>query len=171
MSLAQLVHDLNQFLQIPDSGEKTPSQPLPNCTANLEFNWETADSFSSPDAPPLLKDFGLRPGLERLFGSLPSLALSLSASNPSPFGDVKINTSQSKSFSISNSSGCDVYISSSGTPSGFTVFPTSTTISGNGSYSFTVTFTPTFEQNYSGYINFSGGSSSTSAYVSGRGVK
>lgn len=178
MVLAQLIRDLNQALNA--SGPVVSEEPVPAaCSASIAVRFDsdlppappTLDAFlAGPDAAQASQSMGVMSGMARLFGVLPPIFASISASSSSLyFGDVKVNSSTSKSFSISNNSDCPVDVSSSGTPSGFSMFPTSTRISANSSASFTVTFNPSFEQSYSGYINFSPGVTSVS--VSGRGVK
>jgi len=100
--------------------------------------------------------------------AIPLASVSVGSSSMS-FGDVRIGSSSSQSFTITNNSDCPVNYSVSGTPYGFSISSSGGTLSAHSSTSISVTFNPGYEQNYSGYINVSPNGSSVS--VSGRGVK
>jgi hypothetical protein len=82
------------------------------------------------------------------------------------FPDTRLGASANRYFTITNPNCCSMNYSLS-VPYGFSVSPNSGTIPANGSASISVTFTPYYAQNYTGYINVS---PQGSVAVSGRGV-
>ncbi len=128
----------------------------------FEKSWSKLET-AVPTAAALLRS-------ARIFEVKTAVAASLTSSTSTiSFGDVKVNnTSPARYFSLTNSSACPVNYSIS-TPYGFYSSPTSGTVQANSSASISVTFNPTYEQNYSGYVNITPGTASV--YVSGKGVK
>jgi len=109
------------------------------------------------------------PGL----GALRLLAISLAdwvnvSANPNSlyFGDVNLYSSKTRYFNINNTGDCKARISLS-SPYGFSVNPGSTTVAAGSSKSVNVTFSPSAEQSYSGYVS---GNHGISVYVQGNGV-
>ncbi|MCC7344277.1 MAG: choice-of-anchor D domain-containing protein [Deltaproteobacteria bacterium] len=85
------------------------------------------------------------------------------------FGDQRINTSNTRYFTINNPNCCAVNYTISGGAYGFTLSSSGGTIPANGSVSVSVTFTPTNEQYYSGSISVSPGGAGVN--FSGRGIR
>lgn len=109
------------------------------------------------------------PGL----GALRLLAISLAdwvnvSANPNSlyFGDVNLYSSKTRYFNINNNGDCKARVSLT-SPYGFSVNPGSTTIAAGSSQSVNVTFSPSAEQTYSGYVS---GNHGISVYVQGTGV-
>ena len=84
------------------------------------------------------------------------------------FGDVRVNSSVSQSFTIRNPNSCPVNYTIAGGAYGFTLSNSGGTIPANGSVSVTVTFTPYNAQYYSGSASVSPGGAGVT--MSGRGV-
>lgn len=84
------------------------------------------------------------------------------------FGDVRLNTSVSQTFTIRNPNSCPVNFTISGGGYGFSLSSSGGTIPANGSMSVTVTFTPYNAQYYSGSASISPGGAGVT--MSGRGV-
>ncbi len=85
------------------------------------------------------------------------------------FSDTKVGSSSSDSFYINNPSDCPLRYTVGSPPSGFSLSTSGGTIPARSSVSVSVTFSPSYEQDYSGYINITPGSSSV--YVKGKGKK
>ncbi|MCE9625474.1 MAG: hypothetical protein K8R69_08505 [Deltaproteobacteria bacterium] len=84
------------------------------------------------------------------------------------FGDVRVNSSVTQYFRISNPNCCAVNYTISGGGYGFSLSTSGGTIPANGSVSVAVTFTPYVAQNYSGSVSISPSGSGVS--FTGRGV-
>lgn len=84
------------------------------------------------------------------------------------FGDVRINTSSIRYYTINNPNCCPVNYTIAGGGYGFTLSSSGGTIPANGSVSISVTFLPYQVQSYSG--SFSVNPGSASIMLSGRGV-
>lgn len=84
------------------------------------------------------------------------------------FGDQRVNTSNTRYFTISNPNCCPVNYTISGGGYGFSLSTSGGTIPANGSVSVGVTFTPYNAQSYSGSVSISPGGTGVS--FSGRGV-
>ena len=84
------------------------------------------------------------------------------------FGDVRINTLQTRYFTITNSNSCSVSYTIAGGGYGFSVSSSGGTLPANNSVSFSITFSPYLVQSYSGSISISPGG--TGITLSGRGV-
>jgi len=88
---------------------------------------------------------------------------------PIYFGDVHLNTSVTRYFTISNPNCCPVDYSVGGGAYGFSITPTSGQVPANGSVSISITFTPYYAQYYSGYASVSPGGGTVN--FTGRGVQ
>ena len=84
------------------------------------------------------------------------------------FGDVRVNTSVSQTFTIRNPNCCPVNYTIAGGAYGFSLSSSGGTIPANGSVSVTVTFTPYNAQYYSGTASVSPGGAGVT--MNGRGV-
>jgi len=155
------------------SNQRTPSNPSeevpqPLCASAGPSQFEPLGASALKAV--LQSDSGGFRGL-RIFGN-EAIPLSVSTSVSSlSFGSIKVGSSSSLSFTISNNSDCPMNFSISGTPYGFSVSSTGGSISARSSQSISVTFSPSYEQSYSGYLNISAGGSSASVYLTGQGVK
>lgn len=90
------------------------------------------------------------------------------------FGDVIVGeTPNQKSFTITNSGNSDLSITAITVPVGYTVTPTSGTVTPAGTLNVQVTFTPTAPQDYNGNATISSNSTSgtNTIAITGRGVK
>lgn len=82
------------------------------------------------------------------------------------FGKVNLFASSSRSFHLNNNGDCRARVNLS-SPYGYSVNPSATSINAGQSSSISVTFSPTNEQYYSGYVS---GNHGISVYVHGQGV-
>lgn len=82
------------------------------------------------------------------------------------FGKVNLFSSTSRSFHLNNNGDCRARVNLS-SPYGYSVNPSATTINAGQSSSISVTFSPSNEQYYSGYVS---GNHGISVYVQGQGV-
>lgn len=152
------------------TNESANSAPVPPADPQSARPFGISEYFS---AEPSLT--GLEPprsfvGLN-LFSSeaIPLANLTVGTSSMS-FGDVNVGSSSpSQSFYLKNDSDAPVDFAINGTPSGFSISPTSGRIPARSSVNIYVTFSPTREGSYSDYINPSPASGSVS--VTGNGKK
>lgn len=102
--------------------------------------------------------------ITRIIGTTGSLA----------FGDVIVGEAPNqKSFTITNSGNSDLSVTGITVPAGYTVTPTSGTVTPAGSLNVQVTFTPTAPQDYNGNATIASNSTSgtNTIAITGRGVK
>lgn len=81
------------------------------------------------------------------------------------FGEVSIYSSALEYFTINNNGDCKVTVTMS-YPNGFSINPSMTTIDPQGRSSIAVTFSPSTDQDYSGYVS---GDHGISVYLQGTG--
>nr|WP_308706266.1 T9SS type A sorting domain-containing protein [Marinoscillum sp. MHG1-6] len=86
------------------------------------------------------------------------------------FGDVAVSSDLAKLLYISNGGSDAMSVTEITAPAGFTLDKTSATVSGPGLAIVTVTFAPTEEVTYSGYIVVKADAGTDSIAVNGKGV-
>ena len=104
---------------------------------------------------------------------IPDPTFLVSLSNTSIlFDDLIVNTTSTKDVTISNTGNQTITISNITVPSGFSVNPTSTTISSGSNKTFTATFSPTEVKTYSGAITVSSNATNvpSNITISGKGT-
>lgn len=86
------------------------------------------------------------------------------------FGNVEIDLSSEKSFTIQNTGTETISISNITVPTGFSVTPTNTTINSGSEKTFTVVFTPNQISNFNGNISITSNSNSSASIISLSGM-